>query len=184
MVTAKTENAVRGMIREDVMLSRRDEEILKVVHFYRYMTVIDVAYRLFSISSKRYVRGILSDLSGNKDERPNEYLYRFGFPKAAPGKFERIFTLGERGYRFLRDEGRIAENIGFRRRSIDNLNFSYLIHSLALTRFLLLPIGGANSRIHISLLIPVSVTEYQANQTASFQTDGSCLSAKMACGGL
>jgi protein involved in plasmid replication-relaxation len=116
------------------MLTRRDEEILKTIHFYRYMTAIDVAYRLFSISSKRYVRGILSDLAGNQDQQPNEYLYRFGFPKAAPGNFERIFTLGNAGRDFLIKHAGIQVNWQFRPGR--PMSYTLLLHSLFLTRFL------------------------------------------------
>jgi hypothetical protein len=61
------------------------------------MTSRDVAYRLFSITSLVYVRGILSKMAGNKDEEPNQFLYRFCLPKTQKGNSERIFTLGARG---------------------------------------------------------------------------------------
>ena len=119
------------------MLSSRDEEILKTIHFYRFMSVIDVSYRLFKPGAKTHVRDILSDLCGKADEQDNQYLYRFAMPKASQGNPERIFTLGEQGYKFLRDEGLIADTLRFRRRTIDNLNYNYLIHNLAVTRFLI-----------------------------------------------
>jgi protein involved in plasmid replication-relaxation len=81
-------------------------------------------------------RDILSNLCGKADEQDNQYLYRFGIPTASKGNVERIFTLGEQGYKFLREGGYIPDTLRFRRRSIDNLNYNYLIHSLAITRFL------------------------------------------------
>jgi hypothetical protein len=118
------------------MLTERDEKILKTIHFYRFMSVIDVSYRLFKPGAKTHVRDILSNLCGKADEQDNQYLYRFGIPTASKSNVERIFTLGEQGYKFLREGGYIADNIRFRRRTIDNLNYNYLIHNLAITRFL------------------------------------------------
>jgi hypothetical protein len=74
-----------------IILSMHDEEILKAIHFYRYMTAIDVAYRLFKPSVLTKVRSLLTRLSGGGDEINNQYLYRFQLPQTKPGNKERIF---------------------------------------------------------------------------------------------
>src|SRR3954469_12439243 len=96
------------------MLTSRDEEILKTIHFYRYMTVIDVAYRLFTPGGKTHVRDILSHLCGGKDKLDNQYLYRFGLPTAQTGNVERVFVLGNRGRDFLVNNTGLQVNWYFR----------------------------------------------------------------------
>jgi hypothetical protein len=114
------------------MLNKRDETILKVINHYRYMTGIDVAYRLFSPGSKKHVIEILSGLSGNADHKPNEYLYRFGLPKATKGNIERIYTLGARGRNFLQE---VSSNPVMWQYRQDRASYSLLVHSLTVTRF-------------------------------------------------
>ena len=74
-----------------------EEEILKIMRTYRYMTALDVAYSLFSPKSLTHVRSILSMLSGGRDNQERNFLYRFPLPSAKPGNRERIFTLGASG---------------------------------------------------------------------------------------
>jgi protein involved in plasmid replication-relaxation len=118
------------------MLTDRDQEILKVVHFYRYMTAIDVAYRLFSPSSRTHVREILTNLAGGGDKKPDQYLFRFGMLKATVGNVERIYTIGNRGRDFLLNHTHLPINWYFRPSRMANLNYNALVHSLAVTRFL------------------------------------------------
>ena len=95
--------------RGDQLLNSRDEEILKTIHFYRYITGIDVAHRLFSPGSRKHVIEVLSGLAGGVDHARNQYLYRFGLPKAQKGNVERIFTLGVRGKELLESLGMPVE---------------------------------------------------------------------------
>jgi hypothetical protein len=118
------------------VLTDRDQEILKVIHFYRYMTARDIALRLFSESSLTYVRSILSKMAGNKDREPNQFLYRFGLPKAQKGNVERIFSLGARGKGVLVNNMGIPVNWYFRPGRMTNYSYNFIVHSLVITRFL------------------------------------------------
>ena len=69
-----------------VVITRRFDEILKAVHFYRYVTAQDIARLLFSERSITHVREILALLSGGIDRKPNQYLYRFPLPDTRAGK--------------------------------------------------------------------------------------------------
>jgi len=118
------------------MLTQRDQEILKAVHFYRYMTILDVTYCFFSPSSVSHVREILSRLCGKKDEQDNQYLYRFGLPKSRTGNTERVYVLGARGRDFLTNNTHISVNWFASPSRMANLNYNTLIHSLSVTRVL------------------------------------------------
>ena len=78
-------------------LTPTDEEILRILSTYRYMTALDVAYSLFSPHSLSHVRRILAMLSGGKDYQERQFLYRFPLPSAKAGNRERIYTLGAAG---------------------------------------------------------------------------------------
>jgi hypothetical protein len=118
------------------VLTDRDQEILKVIYFYRYMTARDIALRLFSESSLTYVRGILSKMAGGKDGQPNQFLYRFGLPKAQKGNVERIFSLGARGRDVLINNMGMQVNWCFRPGRMTNYSYNFIVHSLVITRFL------------------------------------------------
>jgi hypothetical protein len=53
-----------------LILTPRDVEILKAVHFYRYMTAVDVASRLISPNSTHYMLELLNPLSGKVTAQP------------------------------------------------------------------------------------------------------------------
>ena len=113
------------------------EAILKAVHFYRYMTALDVAYLFFSPKSLTYVGTILADLAGGADFQTNNYLYRFRLPSTATGNTERIYTLGSRGREFLaRDVGMPVEWY-FRPHKVRHFSYGAILHNLVLTRFLI-----------------------------------------------
>jgi hypothetical protein len=118
------------------ILSKRDEEILETVHFYRYMTALDVAYRLFSPASLVHVRRLLATLCGGRDGATDQYLYRFQLPQISPGRTEKIFTLGCRGREFLATEIGLPAEWYFRPEKVRNLSYSKLLHNLVLTRLL------------------------------------------------
>jgi hypothetical protein len=73
MNTASTQN----LANKPFTLTTRMDEILRTIHFYRFMSAQDVAYRLFSPKSLTHVREILSSLAGCEDFKDNSYLYRF-----------------------------------------------------------------------------------------------------------
>src|SRR4051794_8752296 len=118
------------------MLNERDQEILKAVHFYRYMTVQDVTYLMFSETSISHVREILSCLCGKADKADNQYLYRFRLPKISEGNAERVYVLGARGREFLTNNTPLVVNWYASPARMATLNYNALLHSLSLTRVL------------------------------------------------
>jgi protein involved in plasmid replication-relaxation len=118
------------------MLNERDQEILKAVHFYRYMTVQDVTYLMFSETSISHVREILSRLCGKADKADNKYLYRFRLPKISEGNAERVYVLGARGREFLNNNTHLFVNWYASPARMATLNYNALLHSLAVTRVL------------------------------------------------
>jgi hypothetical protein len=118
-----------------LILTERLEEILRAIHVYRYMTALDVAYLFYSPRSINYVRALLSKLSGGEDFKPNQYLYRFRLPSAAPNS-ERVYTLGSRGRDFLARQLGIPVDWYFRPEKVRHFGYNQLLHNLILTRFL------------------------------------------------
>lgn len=118
------------------ILTPRFEQILRTVHFYRYMTALDVAYRLFSPGSLTYVREILKALCGGGDYVDNQYLFRFPLHQFSSGKAERVFTLGSRGRSFLVNDVGLAVDWYFKPHDTKRLSYGLIIHNLTLTRFI------------------------------------------------
>ena len=117
------------------VLTPRMEEILKAIHFYRFMTAQDVTRLFYSPSSLRHVREILAPLAGGADFKPNQYLYRFQLPHITTGNRERIYTLGHRGREFLVQDVGLTVDWWFRPFKIKHLTYGQIIHDLVLTRF-------------------------------------------------
>jgi hypothetical protein len=111
------------------ILTKRHEEILKAIHFYRYMTAQDAARLFYSPSSLTHVREILASLSAT------QYLYRFQMPHSRQGNTEKIYTLASRGRDYLARETGVSPDWYFRPSKIKNLGYGQIIHNLALTRF-------------------------------------------------
>jgi Replication-relaxation len=117
-------------------LSPTEEEILRIMSTYRYMTALDVAYSIGRPKSVTHVRSALSQLAGGMDNKEREFLYRFPLPSGRAGNPERIYTLGAAG----RD---IVESLGipvewyYRPSKTGRFSGSYLAHQLLLTRFVL-----------------------------------------------
>lgn len=118
------------------ILTPRIEEILRTVHFYRYMTALDVACRLFSPASLTHARELLKILCGGDDCVHNQYLFRFALAQASGGKAEKVFTLGSRGKDYLQSECAFASDWYFRPQNIKHLSHAFIEHNLTLTRFL------------------------------------------------
>lgn len=118
------------------IITPRMEEILQTVHYYRYMTALDVTYRLFSPNSLAHVREILKALCGGADAQDNHYLFRFPLPQFAIGKTEKVFTLGHKGRDFLTRELGFSADWYFRPQHIKHLSHGLINHNLTLTRFL------------------------------------------------
>src|SRR4051794_15264903 len=117
-------------------LTMRDEEILKAVYFYRYLTALDVTHLLFSLGSRKYVRDLLTDLAGGVDGANNQYLYRFLLPTAGKGNAERIYTLGSKGRDFLANDVGLPVTWYYRPDKVKHHSHRHILHNLLLTRFL------------------------------------------------
>ena len=115
------------------ILTARDEEILKAVHYYRYITAQDIAHQQFSKTSLNYVRERLTELSGNTDLDQNNYLCRFNLPTATMKRQEKVFVLAAKGKRLLQGMG-IPATQYFRPHKLKFLSYSYVIHNLILAR--------------------------------------------------
>ena len=89
--------------KKPLILTLRDENILRAIYEYRYMTAFDVAWLLFKPTSKTHVREILTTLAGGSDLQTHSVLCRFGLPSV--GNAERVFTLGAKGRGFLSERG-------------------------------------------------------------------------------
>jgi hypothetical protein len=138
--------SVKISIVKPFILTRRYEEILKAIHFYRYMTAQDAARLLFSPSSLTHVREILASLAAN------QYLYRFQMPHTTQGNTEKIYTLGSRGRDYLIREAGLAVDWWFRPARIKHLGYTQIIHNLTLTRFLVAAAAWAARRTDFKLI--------------------------------
>jgi hypothetical protein len=117
-------------------LTPTEEEILKIMSTYRYMTALDVAYSIGRPKSVTHVRSALSRLAGGMDNKERECLYRFPFPSGRAGNPERIFTLGSAGRDIVESLG-IPVDWYYRPSKTGRFSGSYLSHQLLLTRFVL-----------------------------------------------
>ena len=118
-----------------MILSARDEEILKAVWYYRYITARDLTNLLFAKTSITHMREILATLSGGDDLQTHQYLCRFTLP-SLNGTREKVYVLGSRGRRFLTDKG-LSATWYFRPHKLKFLSYSYVLHNLILTRTLI-----------------------------------------------
>src|SRR4051812_41309700 len=116
-------------------LTRRGEETIKAVHFYRYMTALDVAHRLYTPSVLTRVRKRLRDLAGGGDFIERQYLYRFRL-LTDRGNPERVYTLGSKGRKFLVEQLGMSVGWYFRPEKVRHSNHRLLLHNLLLTRVL------------------------------------------------
>jgi hypothetical protein len=123
----------RNPRQKPLILTPRDETILRVIYQYRYMTALDVAYLLFQPSSFTHVREILFALAGGEDFGARTYLCRFPLPGI--GNAVRVFTLGAKGRSFLAKQG-FPVHWYFRPYKVHHLSHSHVLHNLILTRFL------------------------------------------------
>src|SRR5438132_5607212 len=126
----KTKRAAQ--VQELLPLTPTEEEMLKVMSTYRYMTAVDVAHCLFSPKSLTHVRTMLSTLAGGDDYKERQCLYRFPWPSGKAGNPERIFTLGSAGREAVQGLG-IPVEWYYRPSKTGRLSGSYLAHQLLLT---------------------------------------------------
>src|SRR4029450_3143989 len=128
---------------EFLPVTPREEEILKTMSTYRYMTALDVAYSLFSPTSLTHVRSILTRLAGGEDYKERQCLYRMPWPTGKAGNPERIFTLGAAGREIVQRLG-MPVDWYYRPSKTGRLNRPYLAHQLLVTRFVISPCRFTN----------------------------------------
>ena len=138
-------------VQKPLTLTLKDEEILKAIYTYRYVTTLDIAHLLFRPTYLPYVRQRLARLAGGKDLQENTYLCRFYLPSVA-GNRERIFTLGSKGREFL--QGVLGHNVDwyFQPAKIKFFSYTAILHHLLLTRFLVASAWWCKSREDFTLL--------------------------------
>jgi hypothetical protein len=116
-------------------LSAREEEILRAVGYYRYITNLDVIHLFFRETLDSYARKIRRGLSGKTDLDTHNYLCRFTLPAVHKRSQEKVYVLGSQGRRVLRGLGASVDWY-FRPHKLKFLSYSYVLHNLILTRFL------------------------------------------------
>jgi hypothetical protein len=114
------------------VLTAWEEEIIRTVAYYRYMTARDLTNLLVAKTSITWMRGLLADLSGKDDLQTHHYLCRFTLPSHGATR-ERVYVLGAKGRRLLQEQG-IPVSWYFRPNRLKFLSYSYVIHNLILTR--------------------------------------------------
>jgi hypothetical protein len=122
--------------RKPLIITKRIEEILRAIYFYRFMASLDLACLLYSPKSITYVRDILTSLAGGADFKPAQYLYRFPLPNMSLGGTTRIFTLGSKGRDYLANVVGLPVDWYYRPAKLKHLSYSQVLHSLLLTRTL------------------------------------------------
>ncbi len=115
-------------------LTPTDEEILRTVSTYRYMTALDVAYSLFSPNSLAHVRRLLLALCGRGDYQERQCLYRFPLPTPKAGNRERVYTLGAAGRAVVESMG-VPVDWYSPPAKTGRVSGSHLAHQLLVTRF-------------------------------------------------
>ena len=118
------------------MLTARDEEVLKAVWYYRYMTARDLCALLFAKTSITHMREILARLSGGEDLQTHNYLCRFTLPAINKKPQEKVYVLGAKGRRVLQEQGIRVSNY-FRPHRLKFLSYGYVLHNLILTHTLI-----------------------------------------------
>ena len=114
-------------------LTARDEQILKSIFYYRYVTARDIMTLHFAKTTISHVREVLAALSGKIDLDADNYLCRFNLPSMTGRSQEKVYVLGSRGRRVLQNMGMPATWY-FRPSKLKFLSYSYVLHNLILTR--------------------------------------------------
>ena len=132
-----------------MILTPRDEEILKAVWYYRYITARDLNNLFFAKTSITHTREILATLSG-ADLQANNYLCRFPLPSLS-GTRERVYVLGAKGRRVLNQMG-FPATWYFRPHKLKFLSYDYVLHNLILTRTLIAADRWASEHSDVALV--------------------------------
>jgi hypothetical protein len=116
-------------LQRDLLLTKRDEQIIRAVAAYGVMNTEQIARLIFKLSSLSYVRERLHRLCGGQDFAPRSYLCRFPQPISSPGVKPRLYRVGALGWQLLAREG-IPVSGATRPRT--QYTYSYLSHALTL----------------------------------------------------
>ena len=138
-----------------LILTPKDEAILKQFVEYRFLTAQEVTALCYSKGSLTYARARLSALSGNQDITDEGLTYefplwRFGFPTGKRGNNERIFALSLTGSRMLDSLG-IPGAWFLRPSRLRTYAHSYYLHELTRNRFVVSLLAWAKSRPNLSI---------------------------------
>lgn len=126
-----------------LILTSKDEAILKLVAEYHMLTAQEITHLCYSKGSHTYARARLSALAGNTDYALGFPLYRLPFPSAR-GNRERIFTLGSTGRETLENLG-LQIDWHFKPAKFRTYSHSYLLHDLTRNRFVVALLTWAKS---------------------------------------
>ena len=117
-----------------LILTAREEDIVRAVYTYRFVTAQDITHLLLSRGSLTYVRRLLSALCGGRDYQERQYLFRFPLPTTSPGSREKVYTLGALGRECVKQAG-FPVDWYYRPGRAGRFSRSSLLHHLVLTRF-------------------------------------------------
>jgi hypothetical protein len=171
----KTRQRSKGQPRL-LIVTPRNEEILRTVYEYRFVTAQDITMLLFSKGSLTYVRSVLSELSGGKDHAERNYLYRFQLPTSQAGNREKVYTLGSLGREFLESLG-LRVYWYFRPYKTERLSRSHLLHNLLLTRFVVAAQSWSRTQADINIIeLRLCYDLVRSIATIQHQEEGSTLS--------
>jgi Replication-relaxation len=132
-------------------LTPTEEEMLRIISVYRYMTALDMAYRLGTPKTLTRVRSRLTRLAGGTDYQERSFLYRFPLPSSNKGgNRERVFTLGAAGREVVESLG-MPVDWYYRPSKTGRLSGSHLAHQLLVTRFVVAAQQWTNQQPDYSL---------------------------------
>jgi protein involved in plasmid replication-relaxation len=137
------------MAQAPQVLTQKHVQILRRMHFYRFMTALDVAACVYTRSQLGKVRNVLAELCGGADFQERQYLYRFAL--AGRGNSERVYTLGSRGRDYLAEEVGLPVGWYFRPDKVKHFSHAHIVHSLILTRTLIAAQLWTRGRQDVSL---------------------------------
>jgi hypothetical protein len=126
-------------------LTPTEEEMLRILSVYRYMTALDMAYSLGTPKTLTRVRSRLTRLAGGTDYQERTFLYRFPLPSNKGGNRERVFTLGAAGREVVESFG-MPVDWYYRPSKTGRLSGSHLAHQLLVTRFVVAAAQWANTQ--------------------------------------
>jgi hypothetical protein len=131
-------------------LTPTEEEMLRIISVYRYMTALDMAYSLGTPKTLTRVRSRLTHLAGGTDYQDRAFLYRFPLPSNKGGNRERVFTLGAAGREVVESFG-MPVDWYYRPSKTGRLSGSHLAHQLLVTRFVVAAQQWTNAQPDYSL---------------------------------